>query len=71
MEIATEIFGMQGIEILQAWNGEEAVETFKASASFEIDQILIDMHMPINAWIQSGAKYTGFYCLRMPKVSLF
>ncbi len=46
MEIASEILGMNGIEVLKAWNGEEAVEKFKASALFEIDAILMDMQMP-------------------------
>lgn len=46
MEVATEILTMNGLEILQAWNGEEAVDMFKASAPFEIDAILMDMQMP-------------------------
>lgn len=46
MEIATEILSLNGVEIVQAWNGKEAVEAFKASAPFEIDAILMDMQMP-------------------------
>ena len=46
MEIATEILTMNGVEVLQAWNGEEAVDVFKATAPFEIDAILMDMQMP-------------------------
>ena len=47
MEIATEILKMNGLELLQAWNGAEAVEIFRASAPFEIDAILMDMQMPV------------------------
>ena len=46
MEIATEVLSMNGLEILQAWNGEEAVEVFKSSVPFEIDAVLMDMQMP-------------------------
>ena len=46
MEIATEILSMNGLEIIQAWNGLEALEKFKASKPFEIDAILMDMQMP-------------------------
>lgn len=46
MEIATEILSMNGLQILQAWNGVEAVEQFEASPLFSIDAILMDMQMP-------------------------
>ena len=46
MEIATEILTMSGMKIIQAWNGQEAVERFKESAPFAIDVILMDMQMP-------------------------
>ena len=46
MEIASEILSMNGVEVLQAWNGREAVELFRASAPFGIDAILMDMQMP-------------------------
>ena len=46
MEIANEILTMNGLEVIQAWNGQEAVEMFQASAPFEIDAILMDMQMP-------------------------
>ena len=46
MEIATEILGLHGLDVIQAWNGKEAVEKFKESALFEIDAILMDMQMP-------------------------
>ena len=46
MEIATEILTMSGMKIIQAWNGQEAVERFRESAPFAIDVILMDMQMP-------------------------
>ena len=46
MEIATEILSMNGVTVVQAWNGEEAVERFKDSQPFEFDAILMDMQMP-------------------------
>ena len=46
MEIAAEILTMNGLEVVQAWNGLEAVERFQASAPYEIDAILMDMQMP-------------------------
>ena len=46
MEIATEILSMNGVEIVQAWNGQEALSQFKASKPFEFDAILMDMQMP-------------------------
>ncbi len=46
MEIATEILTMHGIQVIQAWNGKEAVELFRQSKPFEFDAILLDMLMP-------------------------
>ena len=46
MEIATEILSMNGVNIVQAWNGKEALSLFKASKPFEFDAILMDMQMP-------------------------
>lgn len=46
MEIATEFLQMIGLNIIQAWNGLEAVEKFEASKIGSIDVILMDMHMP-------------------------
>ena len=47
MEIATEILTMNGVEVIQAWNGQEAVECFRSSAPFHFDAILMDMQMPV------------------------
>lgn len=47
MEIAAEILTMNGVKIVKAWNGEEAVKAFEESSPFEFDAILMDMQMPI------------------------
>lgn len=47
MEIITELLTMKGLEVIQAWNGKEAVETFQKSNINELDMILMDMQMPI------------------------
>lgn len=46
MEIASEILTMNGLEVVQAWNGREAAERFAASVPYEIDAVLMDMQMP-------------------------
>lgn len=46
MEIITELLTMKGFEVIQAWNGKEAVDKFKNSNLYEIDMILMDMQMP-------------------------
>ncbi len=46
MEIATEILTMNGVRVTQAWNGQEAVDKFRASAPYSFDAILMDMQMP-------------------------
>lgn len=47
MEIAVELLSMNGVEVLQAWNGREAVQIFTAAAPYSIDAILMDMQMPV------------------------
>lgn len=47
MEIITEILQMYGCEVLQAFNGKDALDIFNNSDDFDIDAILMDMHMPI------------------------
>lgn len=46
MEIATEILSMNGMNIVQAHNGAEAVEIFSRSELYEFDAVLMDMKMP-------------------------
>lgn len=46
MEIATEFLQMKGINIIQAWNGLEAIEKFRESEIGTIDIVLMDMQMP-------------------------
>ena len=47
MEIAAELLSMNGIRVVQAWNGKEALEAFQSSSLFSIDAVLMDMQMPI------------------------
>lgn len=46
MEIATEILSMNGVQVVQAWDGQQAVEIFSVSQPHEFDAILMDMQMP-------------------------
>ncbi len=46
MEIATDILSLRGINVTQAWNGQEAVEKF-GELTDKIDAILMDLRMPI------------------------
>lgn len=46
MEITAELLSMYGAEVLKAWNGKEAVESFQKSPEGTIDAVLMDMHMP-------------------------
>lgn len=46
MEIATEILSMHGVQVVQAWDGQQAVDIFSASQPHEFDAILMDMQMP-------------------------
>lgn len=47
MELATDILEMRGVEVVQAWNGKEALEVFEASDEFSFDAVLMDMQMPV------------------------
>lgn len=47
MEIATELLEMEGVSVVKAWNGKEALERFKESEENEFDAILMDMQMPV------------------------
>ena len=47
MEIATELLGMTGLEIVPAENGQIAVEKFTASKAGYFDAILMDVQMPV------------------------
>ena len=46
MEITTEFLSMMGVDVLQAWNGREAVERFSQEKEGSVDAILMDMQMP-------------------------
>ena len=47
MEIVTEMLTMNGAEVIQAINGQEAVVKFQKAAPFSIHAILMDMQMPV------------------------
>lgn len=46
MEITTEFLSMMGVDVLQAWNGREAVERFRQEKEGSLDAVLMDMQMP-------------------------
>ena len=46
MEIISELLTMNGLEVLPAANGQEAVELFKESEPGSISMVLMDMQMP-------------------------
>ena len=46
MEIAVTILTMNGLEVVSAYNGKEAVEIFTDSPIGTFDAILMDMQMP-------------------------
>ncbi len=47
IEIAQSILEMNGAEVTQAHNGQEAVEHFTASSAGDFDLILMDIQMPV------------------------
>lgn len=47
MEIITELLRMNGLKVIQAANGQEAVDRFAASPLFSIDLLLMDIQMPV------------------------
>lgn len=46
MEITIEFLSMMGVDVLQAWNGREAVERFRQEKEGSVDAVLMDMQMP-------------------------
>ena len=47
MEIAVEMLGMYGLEVVQAWNGQEALKAYLDQEPGYFDFILMDMQMPL------------------------
>ena len=47
MQILVELLSLKKIKVLQAWNGEEAVDMYKQSELYSIDAILMDIQMPV------------------------
>ncbi|MDD3587934.1 MAG: response regulator, partial [Thermoguttaceae bacterium] len=56
MDISTQYLERAGMIITQAWNGQEAVETFTASAPGTFQVILMDIQMPIMDGYQATEK---------------
>lgn len=46
MEIAAELLRSRGVDVIQAWNGAEAVARFREAPPFGFDAVLMDMQMP-------------------------
>ena len=46
MEILNELLKIKQMNIIQAWNGKEALEIIKNSKEYEIDIVLMDILMP-------------------------
>ena len=47
MEIAEFMLRNEGVAVIKAWNGQEAVELFRKSRTGEFDVILMDIMMPV------------------------
>ena len=47
MEIAQFIFERAGVEVVKAWNGEEAIDAFTQAAAGTYDAIFMDIMMPV------------------------
>lgn len=47
MEIARFMLEQTGAQVLETWNGQEAVDAFEKSAPYELDAILMDIMMPL------------------------
>ena len=47
MEVAGECLRMMGAKVLEAWDGQEAVDVFLSHEPGRIDAVLMDMQMPV------------------------
>ena len=55
MEIAEFMLTNEGVNVVKAVNGQQAVERFEASMPGDIDVILMDVMMPVMDGLQSAA----------------
>ncbi len=55
MEILTRILEKKGITVIQAINGQLAIDAFRASRPFSIDAVLMDVRMPIKNGLEAAA----------------
>lgn len=54
MQIIVELLALRKICVLQAWNGDEAVNIFKQSEEYSIDAVLMDIQMPVMDGIEAS-----------------
>lgn len=56
MEIAEFIFEREGVEVVKAWNGQEAVDSFAAAPPGTYDAIFMDIMMPVMGGLEASKR---------------
>ncbi len=56
MEIAAFIFEREGVEVVKAWNGQEAVDAFAAAEPGTYDAIFMDIMMPVMGGLEASRR---------------